>query len=135
MGTDPNGCSVTMDQPRTVTATFADLGPATAHLNAPDRRTDPLRVTFNEPVHRLTTGNIVLRPKRGRVVDARLRCFNVLGDRTACASGQVRRATLTPKAPLDRGKAYVAIVDAAGVAPVVDRVRNPVALTRATFSI
>jgi hypothetical protein len=29
----------------------------------------------------------------------------------------------------------VAIVDAAGVAPVVDRVRNPVALTRATFSI
>jgi GH25 family lysozyme M1 (1,4-beta-N-acetylmuramidase) len=134
-GTDPNGCTVTMDQPRSVTATFTDLGPATAHLNPPDRRTDPLRVTFNEPVHRLTTSNIVLRPKHGRVVAARLRCFNGSGARTSCATGQVRRATLTPKAPLDRGKTYVAIVDPAGVAPVVDRVRNPVALTRATFSI
>ena len=134
-GTDPNGCTVTMDQPRTVTATFGDLGPATAHLNPPDRRTDPLRVSFDEPVHRLTTGNVVLRPKHGRIVDARLRCFNGAGVRTSCATGQVRRATLTPNAPLDRGKTYVAIVDPAGVAPVVDRVRNPVALTRRTFSI
>jgi hypothetical protein len=124
-----------MDRPRSVTATFTDLGPATAHLNPPDRRTDPLRVTFNEPVHRLTTSNIVLRPKHGRVVAARLRCFNGSGARTSCATGQVRRATLTPKAPLDHGKTYVAIVDPAGGAPVVDRVRNPVALTRATLSI
>jgi GH25 family lysozyme M1 (1,4-beta-N-acetylmuramidase) len=134
-GTDPNGCTVTMDQPRTVVATFADLGPATAHLNTPDRRTDPLRVSFDEPVHRLTTNNIVVRPKHGRVVAATLRCFNGSGVRTSCAAGQVRRATLTPKAPLDRGKTYLAIVDPAGVAPVLDRVRNPVALTRATFAL
>ncbi len=134
-GTDPHGCTVTMDQPRTVVATFHDLGPATAHLNAPAHRTDPLRVSFDEPVHRLTTKNVVLRPKHGHAVAASLRCFNVNGTRTSCATGNVRRATLVPKSPLDRGKTYNAIIDPAGVAPVVDRVRNAVALTRATFSI
>ena len=116
-GTDPNGCSVTMDQPRTVTATFSDLGPAHAHLNTPDRRTDPLRVSFDEPVHHLTTNNVVLRPKQGRAVAASLRCFNASGARTSCATGKVRRATLVPDAPLLRGKSYAAIVDPAGVAP------------------
>jgi GH25 family lysozyme M1 (1,4-beta-N-acetylmuramidase) len=134
-GTDPNGCTVTMDQPRTVTATFRDLGPATAHLNTPRRRTDPLRVSFDEPVHRLTTTNIVLRPKRGHIVASTLRCFTGAGARTPCGTGQVRRATLTPKSPLDHGKAYLAVVDPAGVAPVVDRVHNAVAPTRSTFTI
>ena len=124
-----------MDQPRTVTATFADLGPASANLNTPDRRTDPLRVSFDEPVHHLTTRNIVLRLKTGRVVAASLRCFNGNGARTSCDAGKVRRAALIPRSPLDRGKTYLAIVDPAGVAPVVDRARNPVALTRATFSL
>jgi hypothetical protein len=134
-GTDPTGCTVTMDQQRTVTATFSDLGPATAHLNAPDRRTDPLHVSFGEPVHRLTTSNVVLRPKQGRVVAASLRCFTSSGARTSCTTGQVRKATLVPDTPLLRGKSYAAIVDPAGVAPIVDRVHNAVALTRATFSV
>ncbi len=134
-GTDPNGCSVTMDQPRTVVATFSDLGPAHAHLNTPDRRTDPLRVSFDEPVHHVTTNNVVLRPKQGRAVAASLRCFNGSGARTSCATGQVRRATLVPDAPLLRGKSYAAIVDPDGVGPIVDRVHNAVALTRATFSV
>ena len=134
-GTDPNGCSVTMDQPRTVTATFSDLGPAHAHLNTPDRRTDPLRVSFDEPVRHLTTTNVVLRPTQGRAVAASLRCFNASGARTSCATGKVRRATLVPDAPLLRGKSYAAIVDPAGVVPIVDRVHNAVALTRATFSV
>jgi GH25 family lysozyme M1 (1,4-beta-N-acetylmuramidase) len=134
-GTDPNGCTVTMDQPRTVIATFDDLGPATALLHTPQHRTDPLRVSFDEPVHRLTTSNIVVRPKHGHVVAATLRCFNGAGAKTSCATGRLRRATLIPKTALDRGKAYVAIVDPAGVAPVVDRVRNPVAQTRSTFSL
>ena len=134
-GTDPHGCTVTMDQPHTVVATFDDLGPATAHLNPPDRRTDPLRVTFDEPVHRLTTNNVVLRPKQGHAVAASLRCFDVNGHRTSCATGKVRRATLVPRAPLERGKTYLAVIDPAGVPQIVDRVRNPVALTHATFSI
>jgi GH25 family lysozyme M1 (1,4-beta-N-acetylmuramidase) len=134
-GTDPNGCTVTMDQPRMVVATFADLGPATAHLNTPDRRTDPLRVSFDESVHRLTTSNVVLRPKHGHGVAATLRCFNRSGDPTSCVTGRVRRATLIPKTALDRGKTYLAIVDPTGVAPVVDRVRNAVALTRSAFSL
>jgi hypothetical protein len=40
-----------------------------------------------------------------------------------------------PDAALLRGKSYAAIVDPAGVAPIVDRVHNAVALTRATFSV
>ncbi len=134
-GTDPHGCTVIMDQPRTAIATFDDLGPATAHLATPNRRTDPLRVAFDEPVHRLTTGNVLLKPKHGHAAAATLRCFAVGGARTSCATGKVRRATLLPKAPLERGKSYVAIVDPAGVAPIVDRARNPVVLTRATFSV
>src|SRR4029077_19603090 len=103
--------------------------------NTPDRRTDPLRVSFDEPVHHVTTNNVVLRPKQGRAGAASLRCFNGSGARTSCATGQVRRATLVPDAPLLRGKSYAAIVDPAGVAPIVDRVHNGVALTRATFSV
>jgi hypothetical protein len=64
-----------------------------------------------------------------------LRCFTRSGARISCATGQIRRATLTPTSPLDRGKTYLATIDPAGVVPVVDRVRNPVAPTRATFSI
>jgi lysozyme len=135
IGSDPNGCSVTMDRPRTVTATFSDLGPAKAHLTTPDHRTDPLRVSFDEPVHRVTARNVVLRPKHGTTVAARLRCFDGRGTRASCATGDVRRAILVPTSPLDRGKAYLAIVDPAGVAAIVDRVGNPVAHTRAAFSI
>lgn len=134
-GTDPHGCTVTMDQPRTVIATFDDRGPATAHLTTPAHRTDPLRVSFDEPVHRLTTRNVVLRPKHRHAVAATLRCFNGNGVRTSCATGKVRRATLLPTSPLDRGTTYKAIVDPPGVAPIIDRVHNAVALTRATFSI
>jgi len=47
----------------------------------------------------------------------------------------VRRATLVPRAPLERGKTYLAVVDPAGVPRIVDRVGNPVAFTRATFSL
>ena len=63
------------------------------------------------------------------------RCFNRSGDPTSCVTGRVRRATLIPKTALDRGKTYLAIVDPTGVAPVVDRVRNAVALTRSAFSL
>ncbi|MDP9185299.1 MAG: hypothetical protein M3O29_06495, partial [Actinomycetota bacterium] len=50
-GTDPNGCNVAMDQHRSVTATFADLGPPTAKIKPPGSRAGPVQITFDEPVH------------------------------------------------------------------------------------
>jgi lysozyme len=133
-GTDPNGCSVTMDQHRNVTATFSDLGPATAKIKPPGSRAGPVQVTFDEPVHHVNMNNIVLRPKGGKRVAARLRCFNGAGDPTPCGTGKVRRAQLQPKASLLRGTTYVATVDPTDVAPIIDRAANPVALTRKLFS-
>jgi GH25 family lysozyme M1 (1,4-beta-N-acetylmuramidase) len=133
-GTDPNGCSVMMDQHRAVIATFSDLGPPTAKIKPPGSRAGPVQVTFDEPVHHVNTANVVLRPTGGKPVAARLRCFDAAGDRTPCGTGRVGRATLQSKSTLRTGTDYVAIVDPAGVAPIVDRAGKGVALTRKTFS-
>jgi hypothetical protein len=123
-----------MDQPRDVTATIADLGPATAAVKVPGSRSGALVVTFDEPVHHVNTSNIVIRPKGGKPVAARLHCADGSGDPTPCGTGRVRRAVLQPRTTLSRHTDYVAMVDPAGVGPVVDRVANPVALTRKLFS-
>jgi GH25 family lysozyme M1 (1,4-beta-N-acetylmuramidase) len=133
-GTDPNGCTVTMDQPRDVTATIVDLGAATATIKAPGSRSGALVVTLDEPVRHVNTSNVVIRPKGGKQIGARLRCSDGSGDPTPCATGRVRRAVLQPRNALSRHTDYVAMVDPAGVGPVVDRVANPVALTRRLFS-
>jgi GH25 family lysozyme M1 (1,4-beta-N-acetylmuramidase) len=133
-GTDPNGCSVAMDQHRDVTATFTDLAAPTAKIKPPGSRAGPITVTFDEPVHHVTTANLVVRPTGGKVVAARLRCFNGSGDRAPCDDGRIRRAELQPRDALKRGATYVAIVDPSGVRPIVDRADKAVALTRKTFS-
>jgi GH25 family lysozyme M1 (1,4-beta-N-acetylmuramidase) len=133
-GSDPNGCAVTMDQPRTVTATFADAGPATATIRPPGARNGPLRVRFDEPVHHVTAHNLVLRTKSGTPIAGTLRCFDVDGHRTPCGAGAVRSAELQPRSLLKRDRVYVAVVDPAGVTPIVDRVGNPTPLVRKTFS-
>jgi GH25 family lysozyme M1 (1,4-beta-N-acetylmuramidase) len=133
-GTDPNGCTVTMDQPRDVTATIVDLGPATATIKEPGSRAGGMVVAFDEPVHHVNTSNIVIRPKGGKRVAARLQCTDGSGDPTPCGTGRVRRAVLRPRSALSRHTDYVAMVDPAGAGPIVDRVANPVALTRKLFS-
>ena len=133
-GTDPHGCAVTMDQARTVTATFADLGPATATITAPGARNGPVRVRFDEPVHHVTADNLVVRLQHGRKLDARLTCADVHGRRTPCAGGGIRSAQLQPTVPLKSGRTYLAIVDPAGVAPIRDRVGNATPRARATCS-
>ena len=134
-GTDPNGCAVTMDQPREVTATFDDLGPATATIKPPGARNGPVRVRFDEAVHHVNGDNVVLRLAGGKRLDARLSCFDVNGARTPCGTGAVRTAELQPSALLLRGRSYVAIVDAAGVAPIRDRAGNATPRVRRIFTI
>ena len=133
-GTDPNDCSVAMDQHHDVVATFSDLGPPTARIKPPGSRAGPVQVTFDEPVHHVTTSNLVLRPTGGKPVAARLHCFNETGDRSPCGTGKVRRAELQPRTTLRRGTTYVAIVNPSGVGPIVDQAGKAVALTRKTFS-
>ena len=134
-GSDPNGCTVTMDQARDVTATFTDLAPPKATIKPPGSRAGPVTVTFDEPVHDVTTANVVLRPAGGKAVRARIRCFNGAGDRAPCDDGRIRRTELQPRSTLDRGTSYVAIVDPAGVRPIVDRANKAVAFTKKSFSL
>jgi len=133
-GTDPNGCTVTMDQHRDVTASFSDLAAPHATIKPPGSRAGPIRVLFNEPVHHVTTSNVVLRPSGRKPVSARLRCFSGTGDRIPCDTGQVRRAELQPRTTLRRGTTYIATVDPAGVPPIRDRAGKAVAFVRKSFS-
>ena len=133
-GTDPLGCSVLMDQARDVTATFADLGPATATITPPGGRNGPVRVSFDQPVHHVTTDNLLVRPTGGTKLAATLTCFTLAGHRTGCGSGSVRSAVLQPAKPLRRGVRYVAVVNPAGVGPIRDGVGNATPLTKLTFT-
>jgi lysozyme len=133
-GSDPNGCTIGMDQHRDVTATFTDLAAPTAIVKGPGSRSGPVTVTFDEPVHRVTSANVVLRPTGGKPVQARLRCFNGAGDRARCDEGRVRRAVLQPRSTLPRGD-YVALVDPSGVRPIIDRAGKAVPFTKKTFSL
>ena len=93
-----------------------------------------MRVRFDEPVHHVTTDNLVVRLMHGRMLDARLTCADVHGTRTPCAGGGIRSAQLQPTVHLKPGRTYVAIVDPAGVAPIRDRVGNATPRARSTFS-
>jgi len=133
-GTDPNGCTVTMDQHRDVTASFSDLAAPKATIKPPGSRAGPIRVLFDEPVHHVTTSNVVLRPSGRKPVSARLRCFSGTGERTPCDRGHVRRAELQPRTTLQLGTTYIATVDPAGVPPIRDRAGKAVAFVRKSFS-
>jgi lysozyme len=133
-GTDPNGCSVLTDQGRSVTATFGDLGPATATITPPGDRSGPVRVTFDEPVHHVTPDNVLVRPTGGVKLAGRLRCFRADGDRTDCGTGNVRKVTLQPRETLKRGVDYVASVDPAGASPIRDGVGHATPLAKLPFS-
>ena len=109
-GSDPNGCAVTMDQARTVTATFTDLGPATASIKPPGARNGPVRVRFDEPVHHVNTDNVVLRRAGGARLDARLTCFDEADQRTPCRPA-MPSAVLQTDASLRQGSPDVATVD------------------------
>jgi GH25 family lysozyme M1 (1,4-beta-N-acetylmuramidase) len=135
LGTDPaDPCTVTMDQHRDVTVRFTDLAAPNATIKAPGSRAGPVTVTFDEPVHHVTTANVVLRPAGGKPVAARLRCFNGVGDRAPCDDGKIRRAELQPRSSLARHVTYVALVDPAGVKPIVDRADKAVPFVKETFS-
>jgi GH25 family lysozyme M1 (1,4-beta-N-acetylmuramidase) len=134
-GTDPNGCAVTMDQPRSATATFADLGPATATIRPPAKPTGAVRVSFDQPVHHVTLDNLVVRPAGNGRLRARLTCRTLHGAPTSCSTGKVRTAFLDPIDRLRHHTDYVAIVDPLGVPPIRDGVGRATPRASATFRV
>ena len=82
-------------QPRNVTATFADLGPATATIKPPRTRHGAVRGRFDEPVRHVTDGQCWCARWRREA-----RCASdVLGHRaqaTPCDGGGIRSAQLQP---------------------------------------
>jgi len=134
-GTDPTGCSVLMDQKRDVTATFRDLAPPTATITPPGARDAPVRVSFDQPVHHVTTRNLLVRPAGGKKLEARIACFAKSGNRTDCGTGNVRLAVLRPTVRLRAHLRYVAIVDPAGVPPIRDGAGNPTPRTKQSFTL
>jgi hypothetical protein len=131
-GTTPS-CTFPMDAPRSVAAMFFDLGPAGATIKPPKTIHDELRVAFDEPVHHVTTENLLVRGAGGTKLAANLTCFTVSHQPTSCLTGEVRSATLDPLRTLRHGPTYVVVIDPAGVAPVRDRVGKATPFTKDTF--
>ena len=89
VGLDANACTVTLDQPRSVTASFTDLGPPSAAITTPPSLTGAVHIAFSEPVQRLGTNNVVLRAAGGGAVKTALTCRGRTGRpcparRTSC---------------------------------------------------
>ena len=134
-GLDPTACTVTLDQPRSVTASFTDLGPPSATITTPaSSLTGPIRIVFTEPVRRLDTENVVLRTAGGVAVAASLACRGEGGATVSCSKDLVLSAQLHPASPLLAGQSYVVVANPNGVTPtIVDRASNPLPRTTASF--
>ena len=133
-GLDPTSCTVMMDRPRTVTATFADLGPPSVAITPPSTLSGPVRFDFSEPVHGIDATNLILRVAGGSKVETTPTCFDADGGRVPCSTGPVIRATLRTTEPLTPGQSYVAVGDPTGATPKIrDRAANALPQTSASF--
>src|SRR5436190_14605430 len=134
VGLDANACTVTLDQPRSVTASFTDLGPPSAAITTPTSLEGAVHIAFSEPVHRLRTDNVVLRTTGGGAVATALMCRGANGTSVSCSKDLVLSARLRPASPLLAGQSYVVVANPDGVTPaIVDRAANPLPKTTASF--
>ena len=134
VGLDANACTVMLDQPRSVTARFTDLGPPSAAITTPTSLNRAVHIAFSEPVHRLRTDNVMLRTAGGGAVATALTCRGADGTTVSCSKDLVLSARLRPASPLLAGQSYVVVANPDGVTPaIVDRAANPLPKTTATF--
>jgi GH25 family lysozyme M1 (1,4-beta-N-acetylmuramidase) len=133
-GLDPSSCTVTLDQPRTVTATFADLGPPSVDITTPTSLGGHVGFAFSEPVHAIDPSDLILRAAGGAKVATTQVCRDADGERVSCATGPVRGATLRPSDPLIAGRSYVAEANPPGASStIVDRAANALPPTAQSF--
>jgi lysozyme len=134
VGLDANACTVTLDQPRSVTASFTDLGPPSAAITTPTSLDGAVHIAFSEPVHRLRTDNVLLRTAGGSALATALTCRGADGTTVSCSKDLVLSARLRPASPLLAGQSYVVMANPDGVTPaIVDRAANPLPKTTANF--
>ena len=134
VGLDANACTVTLDQPRSVTASFTDLGPPSAAITTPPSLTGAVHIAFSEPVQRLGTNNVVLRAAGGGAVKTALTCRGADGTTVSCSKDLVLSARLRPASPLLAGQSYLVVANPDAVTPaIVDRAANPLPKTTASF--
>jgi GH25 family lysozyme M1 (1,4-beta-N-acetylmuramidase) len=133
-GFDPTSCSVLLDRPRNVTATFADLGPPSVDISTPTSLDGGVGFDFSEPVHAIDATNLVLRVAGGSKIETTSICRDADGDRISCSVGPVLSAVLRSTKPLTAGQSYVAVADPAGSSSkIVDRAHNELPTTTASF--
>jgi lysozyme len=133
-GLDAKACTVMLDQPRSVTARFTDLGPPSAAITTPTSLNRAVHIAFSEPVHRVRTDNVMLRTAGGGAVATALTCRGADGTTVSCSKDLVLSARLRPASPLLAGQSYVVVANPDGVTPaIVDRAANPLPKTTATF--
>jgi GH25 family lysozyme M1 (1,4-beta-N-acetylmuramidase) len=133
-GFDPSSCTVVLDRPRTVTASFADLGPPSVAITTPTTLNGAVRFTFSEPVHRIDPGNLTLKVAGGSKVAATLACRDDGGHRVSCRAGPVLSASLRTSRPLIAGQSYVAVANPTkATTKIVDRAANELPRTTAGF--
>jgi GH25 family lysozyme M1 (1,4-beta-N-acetylmuramidase) len=133
-GLDPTSCTVTLDRPRTVTATFADLGPPSVDITTPTSLGGHVGFAFSEPVHAIDPSDLLLRVAGGAKVATTQICRDADGERVSCGKGPVRSATLRPSDPLIAGRSYVAEANPAGASStIVDRAANELPPTAQSF--
>jgi GH25 family lysozyme M1 (1,4-beta-N-acetylmuramidase) len=133
-GFDPTSCSTTLDRPRNVTATFADLGPPTVVISTPTSLGGVVRFDFSEPVHAIDGANLSLRVAGGSKMETTSICRGADGDRIPCGGGRVLSAALRSTDPLTAGQSYVATANPSGASStIVDRADNALPTTKATF--
>jgi GH25 family lysozyme M1 (1,4-beta-N-acetylmuramidase) len=133
-GFDPTSCSVLLDRPRNVTATFADLGPPSVDISTPTSLDGAVGFDFSEPVHAIDARDLMIKIAGGSKVQTTARCRDMDGERVSCATGPVSTASLRPAAPLTAGQSYVATANPSGASStIVDRADNALPMTKATF--
>ena len=125
-GTQEYTCQVTMNQATDVTATFADDTPPTPTFHDPRTLSGGLVTTFDEPVHQVTTSNLVLRTSGASSdLGTSVTCADDRGREVSCTTGNVVKAVTQPTEPLIPGETYDVIANPAGVSPpIMDRAGN-----------
>jgi len=100
-------------------------------VTAPDTvaPTDDITLSFSESVNGISTESAPMNryayPTLGAQVDGQWTCQNGAGDPTNCLTGQVRKATFAPDAPLDDFQQYVIQVNPEGSLGLTNQAGNP----------
>ena len=112
MGLDANACTVTLDQPRSVTASFMDLGPPSAAITTPPSRSPALFTSRSaSPFAGSGTDNVPLRTAGGGAVATAAHVPGADGTPVSCSEGLRAERTARPASPLLAGQSYVVVAN------------------------